>query len=80
MSHERIEVFGDGGSWIAERLKSFRLTILGQSESLSIVRNPTDNSAWVTHDDTGLVLFHHDSGTVLRWTTPRLATASLSIT
>ncbi len=46
MSHERIEVFGDGGSWIAERLKSFRLTILGQSESLSIVRNPTDNSAW----------------------------------
>ncbi|RZA66106.1 hypothetical protein EVY18_29195, partial [Citrobacter freundii] len=56
MSHERIEVFGDGGSWIAERLKSFRLTILGQSESLSIVRNPTDNSAWVTHDDTGLVL------------------------
>ena len=56
MSHERIEVFGDGGSTIAERLKSFRLTILGQSESLSIVRNPTDNSAWVTHDDTGLVL------------------------
>lgn len=56
MSHERIEVFGDGGSWIAERLKSFRLTILGQSESLSIVRNPTDNSARVTHDDTGLVL------------------------
>lgn len=38
MSHERIEVIGDGGNWIAERLQSFRLTSLGQSESLSIVR------------------------------------------
>lgn len=65
MNHERIEVIGDEGNWTGERLQSFRFTILGQSESLSITSNPTDNTVWVTHDNTGLVIcrLHVDGST-----------------